>query len=115
MPDCIINSHLPRSSLHYLFACQLGIIARAVMEALARLLNTHETLRFLAANRNNKVHDLSDVDLAAEEAPSKGGKKNKINAQLSSLIETEKSIWDEAYASLVCWALLCLMLGNYCF
>ena len=73
------------------------MIARALIEALSRLLSTHETLRYLAANRNNKVHDLSDVDLAAEEAPSKGGKKNKINAQLSSLIETEKSIWDEAY------------------
>lgn len=69
------------------------MIARALIEALLRLLNTHETLRFLAANRKNKKQDVSDVELANEDT--KGAKKGKINAQLSELIEAEKSIWDE--------------------
>lgn len=79
--------------MHYIFAVQLGMIARALIESLLRLLNTHETLRFLAANRKNKKQDVSDVELANEDT--KGAKKGKINAQLSELIEAEKSIWDE--------------------
>ena len=70
------------------------MIAKALIESLSRLLNTHETLRFLAANRKTTLlHDVSDVDLANEDT--KSAKKGKINAQFTSLLETEKSVWDE--------------------